>query len=50
MAKRVKLVAPNGGAEIEVNEEDTPHLVQKGWKVAGEEIQHTKKEVKHGKS
>jgi hypothetical protein len=35
MAKRVKLVSPNGGTEIEINEGDTAYLVEKGWKLAG---------------
>ena len=33
--KRVKIVSPNGGTEIEVNEDDTAHLIEKGWKRAG---------------
>ena len=32
--KRVKLVSP-GGTEVEINEDDTAYLLEKGWKLAG---------------
>jgi len=31
MGKRVVLVAPNGGAEIEIHESGTEAMVAKGW-------------------
>tara|TARA_A100001037_G_scaffold297896_1_gene320593 strand:+ start:58 stop:204 length:147 start_codon:yes stop_codon:yes gene_type:complete len=48
MAKRVKLVSPNGEAEIEVNENDTEYLKSVGWKIAGSKPAKKTKEVANG--
>ena len=42
MAKKVKLVSPNGGTEIEINEDDTAYLIEKGWKPARSKKPSTK--------
>jgi|TARA_R110000823_G_scaffold250340_2_gene373477 hypothetical protein len=32
MAKRIKLISPDGQTEIEFNEGETDYLIEKGWK------------------
>ncbi len=48
MDKRVILVSPNGGAEVEVYESSSEYMISKGWKRKTEKPAKTNKEVKNG--
>ena len=48
MDKRVILVSPNGGAEVEVYESSSEYMISKGWKRKTEKTARSNKGVKNG--
>ena len=49
MDKRIVLVSPNGGTEVEVYESDAAYMISQGWKPKSETKAKAAKEAKLAK-